>query len=97
MVCHSIPEIGVGYFLPPEVAEYVILKQVADQRLTPPEGAASCGAHANSERAMHPDFIFVFNGNNTSIIRCFLYNQVVLLAGNNVIVFSPLWGAAGEV
>ena len=33
MISHSIPEIGVGQLFTPEVAEYVILKQVAGQRL----------------------------------------------------------------
>ena len=44
-----------------------------------------------------PDFICIFNGKDTSTVNLFRYNQVFLLAGNDVKVFSPLEGAAGEV
>ena len=44
----------------------------------------------------HPDFIFVFNGNDASVIHRFRYNQVFLLAGNDVLLFSSLGGAAGS-
>ena len=43
-----------------------------------------------------PDFI-LFNNNITSIMHRFRYNQVLLLAGNVVIVLLPRGGAAGEV
>ena len=39
------------------------------------------------------DFILVFNSNNTSIMHRIQYNQVLPLAGNDVIVSSPLGGA----
>jgi len=39
----------------------------------------------------------VFNGNYTSIIHHFRYNQVFLLAGNDVIALSPLGGAVGDL
>ena len=45
----------------------------------------------------YPNFIFVFNGNDTSIIHCFQYHQVLWWSGNDVIVFSLLGSAAGEV
>ena len=40
-----------------------------------------------------PDFIFVLNGNDTSILHRFRYNQVLLLEGNDVIALSPIGGA----
>ena len=44
-----------------------------------------------------PDFILVFNNNLMSIMHRFWYNQVLTLAGNDVIVLFPQGGAAGEV
>ena len=39
-------------------------------------------------RNCDPDFVLVFNGNNTSVMHRFKYNQVLPLAGNDVIVLS---------
>ena len=39
------------------------------------------------------DFILVFNNNHTSIMHSFRFNRVYPLAGNDVIVLSPLAGA----
>ena len=41
-----------------------------------------------------PDFVVVFNSNDTSIIYRLRYKQVLLLAGNDVIASSPVGGAA---
>ena len=38
----------------------------------------------------------VFNSDHTSIMHRFRYNQVLPLAGNEVIVLSPRGGAAGK-
>ena len=43
-----------------------------------------------------PDFILVFNNNHTSIMHRFRYNKVLPLVGNDVIVLSPLGGAASD-
>ena len=43
-----------------------------------------------------PDFILVFNGNHTSMMHRFRYNQVLPLAGNDVIVLSPQGGAVSD-
>ena len=40
--------------------------------------------------------ISVFNGNHTSIIHQFRYNEVFLVAQNDVIAFFPLGGVSGE-
>ena len=45
----------------------------------------------------NPDFISVFNSNYTSILHCFRYNQLLPLAGNDVISLSPQGGAAGDL
>ena len=43
-----------------------------------------------------PDFITVISSNQTSIMLRFRYNQVLPLAGNDVIVLSLQGGAAGK-
>ena len=58
------------------------------------------GQQANSEcrfSKSYRDFILVFNSNHTSIMHRFRYNQVEPLAGNDVLVLSPLRGAAAEL
>ena len=42
------------------------------------------------------DFILVFYGDQTPIMHRFRYNQVLLFAGNDVIVLSPREGAADK-
>ena len=42
------------------------------------------------------DSILVFDSNHTPIMHCFRYKQVLTLAGNDVIVLSPLGGAASD-
>ena len=39
----------------------------------------------------------MFNGNHTSIIHQFRYNEVFLLAGNDVIALTPLGDAVGDL
>ena len=43
------------------------------------------------------DFMLVFKNNHTSIMHRFRYNQLLLLAGSNVIVWPPQGVAASEV
>ena len=43
------------------------------------------------------DFISMFNGNYTFIIHHFRYDEVFLLAGNDVIAISLLGGAEGDL
>ena len=45
----------------------------------------------------NPDFILVLYSNHTSIMHRFLFNQLLQLAGNYVIVLSPLEGAASDL